>query len=1276
MEQTINLNVTGITYFRNQLTKIPSKVLTQTATGSGSTPRNAQAAAREAAFNAVCNAILGWTPSYSYVTSGFGSYNTTEGSNIGVSYHRTSVDGVVVTNNTATLGIKDSSPGIYVSTGTATGTGEGQKVWRNTYSTLIKLSLGDGVRPTSGAITKALIKLTPTSITGNPSNYTWRLAIANNGSIPSTFIRPDTIQNSDYTYKDFQFSSSSGTTEIEITKLVQKMIEKNSYYLYLCCVNIPSSNTSFSLATNKITLSANYKLSPVVTNGELSGDNIVESQNKILTPYQQFTLSWEAASNGLGTTVSGYELYYMDANNNKQIIGTYDVSKLSVELKPDKEGNINPYLPPRGSTRTFYLRALANYSAADLQGAPKSYSITTNSLPTAPSFSLSAGYYKNSEGEWVLNETIYGEDIQNNKKYYWFKSGDDVYSYDLNFSSPLSNDKDSGSGQNISYTYKIDGNIVEINDQTFSNDAYKNLPVGTSSTERWQKIYKITATDTLGESSSTELVIYRSLPITITKSDLSAPYQDVAGNDYWIYFSDTPLITGGYENKYIKTLKLNNTVLEGITEINNILILREDVKNFATLELTVTDGVDTTSCTYNFNVPVAASFDMLNASNENLIGVNPNYFGNFIAFKTQGSNVDRGVTITTTIGEAKFSFSKQPSSNPTHQYCEPSVKELARNKSHTFIIEQRWGDYAYITEMSYFRCIGEQQLLSGLAMYQSGVFYPLLLKENNNYISPESFGIVDSDGITAPIGLVNSSPIKFIDLVNNKDFSEAAALSQDVSQVLEIKIRQKDNPKEKSLSLIPNVEGARINLVDQGNEFFQFVTWSNPDGISNYDGNLVNWLTYFDIKDAKPISAVATVTVTNLFGEVFSKDLDFKISFQADFLNAEHTDISVKTTNAQNSFQSITAAATPFPAFESEIFKFDFSVTSFYQQNIVAHVKFAGREIAKTLSLKQTESSLVNGTTIYEDSVEFLIPKITQAQWSVVPEIWLTAPSLLESTKMMLSSLKTFNLRRTDLEASNLAIVDVLAENLQELGAYENFALGEENADAFRYTVALKGSDFGGTPESANSNNSYYSDGFKDNPKYKIYFSTTNNFSDLDSLLIGTINVVPYTESIDGVILPKLDYIFATNVLVEEGQIVPSEIVQIFGDNNTKVGLLKTSRQGYIKIVYEVENNFEKGTNLNLEESFNIDGTRIYSKDLGVLTVFSLMPTVFYGGNRLGINTNIMEDNTAVLEIHNADEVRKKILFVYALSESRRETCLDITTGQGTGFTFYGTTWD
>ena len=70
------------------------------------------------------------------------------------------------------------------------------------------------------------------------------------------------------------------------------------------------------------------------------------------------------------------------------------------------------------------------------------------------------------------------------------------------------------------------------------------------------------------------------------------------------------------------------------------------------------------------------------------------------------------------------------------------------------------------------------------------------------------------------------------------------------------------------------------------------------------------------------------------------------------------------------------------------------------------------------------------------------------------------------------------------------------------------------------------------------------------------------------------------------------------------------------------------------------------------------------------------MPTVFYGGNRLGINTNTMEDNTAVLEIHNADEVRKKILFVYALSESRRETCLDITTGQGTGFTFYGTTWD
>ena len=128
MEQTINLNVTGITYFRNQLTKIPSKVLTQTATGSGGKPIAAEAAAREAAFNAVCNAILGWTPSYSYVTSGFGSYNTTEGSSIGVSYHRTSVDGVVVTNNTSTDAVKDLHTGLYVSTGTATGTGEGQKV--------------------------------------------------------------------------------------------------------------------------------------------------------------------------------------------------------------------------------------------------------------------------------------------------------------------------------------------------------------------------------------------------------------------------------------------------------------------------------------------------------------------------------------------------------------------------------------------------------------------------------------------------------------------------------------------------------------------------------------------------------------------------------------------------------------------------------------------------------------------------------------------------------------------------------------------------------------------------------------------------------------------------------------------------------------------------------------------------------------------------------------------------------------------------------------------
>ena len=83
-EQTISLNITGITYFRNALYKTPA------ISGTGTSGRHAaqtDAAAKNsagvAAQNDLKSKVYNKYPSLSSVQSGYGSSNSIEGSSIG-----------------------------------------------------------------------------------------------------------------------------------------------------------------------------------------------------------------------------------------------------------------------------------------------------------------------------------------------------------------------------------------------------------------------------------------------------------------------------------------------------------------------------------------------------------------------------------------------------------------------------------------------------------------------------------------------------------------------------------------------------------------------------------------------------------------------------------------------------------------------------------------------------------------------------------------------------------------------------------------------------------------------------------------------------------------------------------------------------------------------------------------------------------------------------------------------------------------------------------------
>lgn len=1250
---SFNLEVEKITFFRNSLSS------TQTVTGSGSSGwETTMAAAKTNAMNSAITAAHSKSASYSPVSSGYGSSNSVTGSVIGVEYSRWNNQNASATV-TGTTSQQNGGAGLtlWKASATASGTATAR---RYTYSAAITVKFDPDIEITNpDIITKATISLTPTSVTGSINNCAWKLAVKNTKGTISSFIS----DLKDYVTVEIPSSSASSTNlTCNITSLVKTMVSTGNRQIYIICSSIPGSNTSFGLTTASVTFPSgvSYDQSKVVTDEETGLQAAeLESQNYIATPGQMVTLTWGAAKDGLGTTVKGFELSYVE--NGQTIVVNNAIPKTQTSIT-------YPASEERKAVREFRIRALAEQTAEDLQGEYVSRKIKTNSLPTAPNFQItpSTGF------SCKTADTKTSEYLE---RRYWFGSANNEPTYKLSLNETLSSDPDTTPddpdewpAQSLSYKYYING---EEQKTPFSTESLIKIEPKDKGKET---IYKIEVFDNLEQGPSTIIKVWQNNPITVTVPSAdndSAPYRDADGNPYWIYFNGTAEVKGGHGQDYKYSWTIDDNQISDKDTITDYLLLTKDVGSSIPLKLEVTDGADTATFSYTFYRPTPASFHSMNQNNHdvpNVSGVNESYFGNFIGFETEteveteaGTMYkarDEGVKIT--LNGAPFVKKETSGGIKYWAWHESSLSNYERDTGYVFKIVQTWGNYTVTESFTMYRTLDYKDFLSGLSLYKNDdgsyqVFYPLPRKDVS---TPPSYSIVDGEGLPVPNGYegepnqtLEELPkyIKFNDLSSHGNFAARSGISTSLNQVFKVEIWQKEQSGLQTLTLQGRDTGARLGFEPSGdNQEIQIITWG--DG----GKNLVKWSDYFNITSNTPINATMRISIMNLFGEVFSTERDFKIDFSALLKDSTYDDVGVLLT--KNSYSSIKKLKS-FSVFEDETFKFDFSATSYYAQEITAHVKIAGKEV--TAVLAKTEESIEDYSVSYHGSVIFNVPPILSSTEESLPEIWLSAlgldenitldqPELDENTT--LNQPLKFNLRRTNIVASDLAIADILAERLVEI---DPTFMGQEYINAYRYSVSLKGQDFGG-------DGTYNS--FTSCPVYTILFSQTADFANTQEII--KITDVPY---------PELSFVFSTNYRDTELAEGVSNVVGT-GQEGDILGLTSTLRQGYIKIDYQVENDFEKD---NSFEKNSISGKRIYSKTLGIMAVFALKPTVYYGANRLGLNTNSLVFQDSILEVNNKDDSKNRIYFTNtSSSQDKNMLMIDLKSGESYGFIFLGTNWD
>lgn len=1204
----ITVSVIGIEFFRNSLSS------TQTVNGSGSSNYVAdQAAAKLNAKNAALNSAYSKSASYSPVRSGYGSSNNNTGDIIGVGYSRWNNKDASATI-TGTTSTYDEYEGVryWRATATASGTATAR---RYTYSAVLTVNFNSAMTITDpNTVTNAEISLTPTNINGGINNYTWQLAVKKSEGTFSSFVH--SLSTSNYDIKEIKFSSTnSEANTYDITSLVKTMVSTGNRQIYLICKDIPSDDTNFTLTTANVSFPTGitYTQSKVLTNTTFGlKATELQSQNYIATPGQPVTLTWGEASGGLGTTVKGFELSYVE--NGKTVIVNNNIPNTQFSITYPASSN-------RGYTRQFRIRALAEQTAPDLQGDYVLLSITTNTLPTAPDFRIIP-----AEGS-VYGEKIEEEPLVYLKKRYWFKSdeGSPYYTLDLNITLSTDTDK----SQTLTYEYYKDG--IQV-----------SFPIESMEATVEETVYEIRVFDGLEYGPSTIVSVQKNIPMTLevpAASDDSAPFKDAKGNPYWIYFNGEANASGGHGLDYQYSWKLNGTEIKTGKTIIDFLLLTSNIPETIPLEVTVTDGVDSAIFTYNFKRPAPAAFRTLNQNNHempNIENVNELYFGNFLGFETTDLNRDEGVKIT--LNTSSFIKKETQGGFKYWALLDYNINNLSRNQLHIFNIVQTWGEYTVNLSFERYRTLDYKDFLSGLSLYKDDdgsvqTFYPL---PHSNISIPQSYGIIDGTGLPAPIGYIDSVNLAFGSLSGNIDFAARSAISTDIDEVFKVEIWQKDQSTLQTLVLQGGETGARLEFNSpSGNQEIQIITWDNK--------NLVNWQNYFSITDNRSIDAIMKISIINLFGEIFSTTREFKINFSALLKQSIYEDVGILLTDG--TYSSIKELS-EFSVFEDETFKFDFSAISYYSQNIIAHVSFAGQE--QSVILSEIQQSFEDYSTSYRGSVIFNVPPILSQTMGAPPQIWLTAPGLDEEVSFYPNTV--FNLRRANIAASDLVISDILAEKLNEI---DSAFQGEEYLNAYRYTVSLKGTDFGGE-------NSY--EFFAGNPIYSIYFSPTSSFENGQKIID-----VAYSS------YPNLSFIFKTNY---SGAALDEKDGTVVGpiEGNQLLGLTKDLRQGYIKIDYQFENDFEKD---NSFKKNSISGNRFYSKTLGIMAVFALKPTVYYGANRLGLNTSILNFQDSILEVCNKDDTKNRIYFTNVSSNQEQNSLMvDLKTGESYGFIFLGTSWD
>lgn len=153
--------------------------------------------------------------------------------------------------------------------------------------------------------------------------------------------------------------------------------------------------------SNGKTPEARVTYTAVTSCGAPSSVSCTNAGNSRLIPGTSYTVSWAAGSAGISNSISAYDIAYKYSGDSSWVYPS-DVTSTSFAFTPDTSH--------RGQTVQFAVRTLGSAGSSYYSGWAYSGNYTINSLPNAPSVSISDSYVSYDNGGTITFTATAGSD--------------------------------------------------------------------------------------------------------------------------------------------------------------------------------------------------------------------------------------------------------------------------------------------------------------------------------------------------------------------------------------------------------------------------------------------------------------------------------------------------------------------------------------------------------------------------------------------------------------------------------------------------------------------------------------------------------------------------------------------------------------------------------------------------------------------------------------------------------------------------------------------------